>query len=125
MTSAIAVGVSGFNAASDRIRTSAANLANQYSTSQVKDGERIDEPYVPQKVEATSQASGGVTTRTVDKSPATIRTPNGDGTTTELPNVDTAEELIEMKFASYDAKANLATIRVQNNMQQSLLDIFV
>lgn len=126
MTSAIAIGVSGFNAASDRIKTSANNLANQFSTSQLQqDGQAVDTPYVPQQVQAISQSSGGVTTRTVDKNPATITGVNSSGEEVSEPNVDQAEELLELKLASYDAKANLATIRVQNHLQQSLLDIFV
>ncbi len=125
MMSPINIGVSGFNAASDRIQKSANNLANQFSTSQVKDGVVTDEPYVPQTVQAISEPGGGVTTKLIGKTPATVMTPNGDGTTSELPNVDTAEELVNMQLASYDAKANLATIKVQNQMSQSLLDIFV
>lgn len=125
MVSAITVGVSGFNAAAERVKTSADNLANQFSTARVEGGKVVNEPYVPQQVQSISQENGGVTTKRVDKYPASVPIAKGDGTTVDMPNVDTAEELVNMQVAANDAKANLAAMRIENKMQQSLLDIFV
>ena len=43
--------------------------------------------------------------------------------TTEQPKADPAQDLVDIKIAAYDYKANLSAIKVQDKMQQSLLDI--
>jgi flagellar basal body rod protein FlgC len=58
--------------------------------------------------------------------PVTITPPDETGNTQDQqvePAHDTATELVDMKIASYDYKANLKAIRIQDEIQQSLLDI--
>ncbi len=125
MISGISTALTGYNAATARVKTAADNLANQFSTARLENGEAVDTPYVPQQVQAVSQESGGVTTRLVGKTPATLAVPSGDGSVATVPNVDAAEELTTLVVAESDARANLSSIKVQNRVQQSLLDIFV
>lgn len=129
MMNAIGVSVSALQAASKRLEVSATNLANQNSTQTLKDGVVVKKPYEPQVVVQISNPNGGVTSRVETVANPTQKfyspeSPEADeaGFIT-LPNVDTANELINQKLASYDYKANLKAIQIQNNVQQSLLDI--
>ncbi|MGE0755007.1 MAG: flagellar basal body rod protein FlgC [Alphaproteobacteria bacterium] len=130
MVDAIGSALSGLRAASTRISVSANNLANQQSTSTRVGGQVLQEPFRPQRVEQVSQSTGGVLARVRDASPATIKVydptspaANSEGLV-ELPNVDTATELVNQRIATYDYKANLTSIKAQDDLQQSLLDIF-
>jgi flagellar basal body rod protein FlgC len=125
MISSLGNSISGLNAAEKRINVAANNIANQFSTARQENGKTVNEPYVPQQVQAVSEEAGGVTVKLVDKNPASIPIPGENGEVKQLPNVDTAEELVNIKIATYDAKANIAVIHTENKMQQSLLDIFV
>ncbi len=123
MVSSIDTALSGLNAASKRLEVSANNLANQFSTKSVTDGKVSDTPYSAQRVDQISLSSGGVTTQVSNTNPATNTVADPQGGLQQVPNVDTANELIQTKLASYDFKANLKTIQAQDNMFKNLLDI--
>jgi flagellar basal-body rod protein FlgC len=129
MVSAINSALSGIDAAERRIQNSANNIANQFSTRTVVDGQVTNQPFVPQRIQQVSGAGGSVRTVSSDVEPATTAVfdpsnpeANSEGIV-QFPNVDTAQELVAMQIASYDFKANLKTIKVEDNMQKSLLDI--
>lgn len=130
MVSPINTAISGLFAASRRLSVSANNIVNQGSTRTQVDGVETNTPYTPKQVVQISQATGGVITRVIDKNPATVGVfipdhPDADAEgVVQFPNVDIAEELVNQKIASYDYKANLKTIKVQDELQKSLLDIF-
>lgn len=130
MVGAISNALTGYKAATERLNVSAENLANQFSTARVENGKVTNEPYVPQTVQAISQEEGGVATRVVDKEAAFVKrfnpdSPNADANGLEdVPNVDTAEEAVNQVIASYDARANLKIIKVEDEIIQSALDIF-
>lgn len=125
MVSAIDTALSGLKAAGTRLSVAADNIANQSSTKTIKDGQHSDTPYVPKRVDLVSLSNAGVQAQVRDVTPSSVTAPdpNNPGGTQELPNVDLANELIQMKLASYDFKANIKTIKVQENLQKSLLDI--
>lgn len=124
MVSAIDSALSGIAAASKRIQVSANNLANQNSTQTNNNGQITDQPYTPQRVDQISLSNGGVQAIVKDVNPATVDVPDlQTGQLTKSPNVDTANELIQMQLASYDFKANLKTIKVQDELFKNLLDI--
>lgn len=130
MVTGIANAISGYQNAAKRIEVSAANIANQFATVKPKGEENSGEPYTPLAVVSISQQEGGVDSEVVPREPATLRqydpaNPNADenGVAT-LPNVDLAEELVNQAIASYDAKANLKVIKIENEILQSTLDIF-
>lgn len=125
MVPAITNALSGYKAATERLSVSAENIANQFSTSRVENGKVTNEPYVPQRVEAISQAEGGVTTERVAKEPASVpRLNSSTGELENVPNVNLEEEIVNQVIASYDAKANLRSIQIQNELFKSALDIF-
>lgn len=125
MVSAINTSLSGLTAASKRIEVAASNIANQNSTKTKTNDEVTDTPYVPQRVDLVSLSNAGVQAQVRDVEQPTIEVPDANSETglREVPNVDQAQQLIDIKIASYDYKANLKAIQVQNNVQDSLLDI--
>lgn len=123
MVSAMNVSLSGLTAASKRIEVAANNIANQNSTKKLKDGQVADEPYTPQRVDLVSLSNAGVQAQVKDVQPATTQQPDSDGKLQEVPNVDQAQQLVDMNVASYDYKANIKALKVQDKVQQSLLNI--
>lgn len=117
MVSPISASLSGLQAASKRLDVSSKNIANQQSLG-----------YEPQQVQQTSN-NGVVQTKVQTVSNPTQKLYQPDNPASDeagfidAPNVDLASELVNLKVASYDYKANLKAIAVQNNVEQSLLDI--
>ena len=129
MSTTIGSALSGLSAASRRVEVASSNIANQYSTSTQVDGVTTNRPYIPKDVVQISLGAGGVRTEVRDAGNPTVRhhdpeSPQADEYGfVEAPNVDQASELVELKIASYDYKANLKAIKVQDELHQSLLDI--
>ena len=128
MVSGVSASLAGLQVAAKRIQVAADNLANQQATSTRVEGNGIDEPYKPQRVVVTNE--GGVPVAKVETVPNPTQKvyvpdhPQADEYGfLKLPNVDQASELVDMKIASYDYKANLKAIKIQNDVEQSLLDI--
>lgn len=112
MVGVSAVSLSGLYASEKRLAVSADNIANADSTN-----------YKAKDVVQSTDDSGGVQARVVDRNPATITVPTNDGGTKELPNVDLAEEVVQAQVASYNAQANLKVLQTQNKLDKYLLDI--
>lgn len=123
MASSFDISLSGINAASKRLEVSANNIANQFSTKTLKNGEASDKPYTPQRVDQVSLSTGGVQAQANNVNPPTVTAPDAQGNPTQQPNVDQAEQLVQQNIASYDFKANLKSIQVQSDIMKSLLDI--
>lgn len=125
MVSAINTALSGLSAATRRLEVSANNIANQNSTQTNTNGEVSNTPFTPQRVDLVSLSNSGVIAQVRNQEPATTQVPNAESETglIEVPNVDVARELVEVKLASYDYKANIKVIKTQNELEQNLLDI--
>jgi flagellar basal body rod protein FlgC len=129
MISAINSAISGYTATTQRINTAANNIANAFSTSTDTNGVTSNTPYVPQQVEQSAQASGGVSTTTAPVNPPSVSvndpgSPNANAQgVAQLPNVDQGQQLLQANIASYDAQANLSVIKVDQKNTQSLLNI--
>jgi flagellar basal body rod protein FlgC len=125
MVSAINTALSGLIAASTELNVSANNIANQFSTKTNNNGQVTNTPYVPQKVDQVTLSTGGVQAVVNNVNPPTVPTinPNNPNGVSQLPNVDTAQELVNQQIASESYQANLKTIQIANQTLQSLLDI--
>ena len=128
MVSSIGSSLAGVNSAATRFAVAAGNIANQHSTSTVVDGVSVNEPYKPQRVVVSSE--GGVPVAKVEdvaNPTQKLYLPESEQADeygfVAVPNVDQAAELVNMQIAAYDYKANLKAIQIQNNIEQSLLDI--
>lgn len=129
MVSAINTALSGLTAASTRVNAAANNIANQNSTRTSENGETKVAPPPVLDVVQTTQEPAGVRAEVVDsaREPLKVFQPENPDADTEgfvrLPNVEPERELVDLKIASYDFKANLKTIQVQDNLFKSTLDI--
>lgn len=129
MVSSINSALSGLTAASARLNVAAENIANQNSTRTLKNGQVTNEPYQPQELLQSSLAEGGVTTsvQPADKPPALRFDPQDPGANENglvaSPDVDPVQELVNAQLASYDFKANLKTLKAQDELLQNTLDI--
>ncbi len=123
MVSAINTSLSGLTAASTRIEVASNNIANQDSTKSLENGQATNKPYTPQRVDLVSLSNAGVQAQVNNVNPATTQQSDGQGGVQDVPNVDQAQQLVDLKIASYDFKANIKAIKVQDNVEQSLLDI--
>lgn len=123
------IAVSGLQASSQRMQTSANNVANVSSTTSRIDGNRVLTPYQAQDTVQTSLESGGVQAQTRTKDPATVLLPDADNVAarpdglTEYPNVNLEEEVIQQQVAKYDFKANLKVVEAADEMMENLLNI--
>lgn len=127
--SAINSALSGLAASFQRVNVSAQNIANTESTLTLQGGQTLKQPYVPQRLQQSTDVSGGVTTHVEPVNPPTksLYDPNNAAADangiTQYPNVDTAEQLVNLQIARYDAEANLSVIKVQDKLFKSVLNI--
>ena len=130
MISAYNSALSGLDAASQRMAVSANNIANQFSTYSDVNGQTTDAPYVPQDiVQASQDNTGGVTTYTKPRNPASIPyftpdSPQADSNgMVDYPNVSPENEMMNVILASNSYKASVKTLQTQDEMFATLLDI--
>lgn len=128
MVDSIGASLGGLQAATRRAQVSAQNLANQHSTSTRVDGNVVNEAYQPQRVlQTTENGVPKTTVETVANPTQKLYLPDDpqadEAGFVDIPNVDQAAELVNLKIASYDFKANAKAIQVAQNIEQSLLDI--
>jgi flagellar basal body rod protein FlgC len=95
-----------------RIENAANNIANAQSSN-----------FRAQDVVQSTDASGGVSTRVVERNPATVPTVDRDGNVAERPNVNLEQEVIQADIATYSAQANLKVLQTQDRLDKYLLDI--
>lgn len=129
MSTVIGSALSGLAAASRRVEVAATNIANQNSTATQVNGVTTNKSYIPKDVVQISLGAGGVRTEVRDANNPTVKLYDPESLQAddygfvEYPNVDMAEELVNMQIASYDYKANLKSIKVHDNMTESLLNV--
>jgi len=126
----LATSLSGMLAAAKRVSTSASNIANQQSlVGEAADGALSNKPYVPQDVVQISDEAGGVNAVLQNRNPASVQAYRPDSPLADSeglvqePNVNTDTELVNQTIAAYDFKANLKALKVQDELQRSVLDI--
>lgn len=112
MASVSATALSGFFASERRLENAANNIANAQSSN-----------FRAQDVVQSSDATGGVSTRVVERNPATVQTTDSSGNVVERPNVSLEEEVIQAQVSTYSAQANLKVLQTQNQLDKYLLDI--
>jgi len=118
------IAVSGMQAATRRLENSSQNIANISTT-----GAKPGEAFRPQRVAQVAAEGGGVATnlRAIDPASFKAYDPTApaaaeDGTV-EYPNVNLEEEVVNLHMATYDFKANLKSLKAEDEMTKELLDI--
>jgi flagellar basal-body rod protein FlgC len=122
MNPILSTALSGLQAATRRVSVSANNIANALTS---RPASNPDGAFKAQRVVARSVPGGGVATDVVNKDPATVTGPDPSvpGGVSVFPNVDFAEEAVNQIEAVASYRANLAVIRTQEKLDNSLLDI--
>ncbi len=125
MTSSFAISLSGLEAASTRLATASANIANAQSAGE-GDGEGL---YRPLRVEQTSAPGGGTSAAVVEVEPATVPVfaphdprAGADGTVA-FPNISLSQQFAELRLAKIVYQANLAALEVSDEMLGELFDL--
>lgn len=130
MSIASAIAVSGLNVASLRLQVAASNIANSLSTGPLPDAanaENFPAAYSALRVNQTDAAGGGTSATVATITPATVYEPTApfadDNGMVAGPNVDRANELLQLLVARYTFAANAQVIRADAQMSASLLNI--
>ena len=126
MVNAITIALSGLTSATQRLNASASNIANASTSGSLEPGGQA--PYTPLTTQSRAQGdTGGVLTDVVPRNNAisTAYAPDSPFANSKgyigVPNVDLAEEAVNMKLAQLSYKANLSTIKVQKQIFDELL----
>lgn len=130
MTNAIGIALSGLQSAGVKLNASASNIAN-LATEGSLSGEG-QAPYSALTTVSTAQGgeTGGVSTRIVSKEPGFVPafspgSPFADENgLIGVPNVDFAEDIVKMKLAEIEYKANIGTFKAAREMNDELLGLF-
>ncbi len=130
MNAIMGIALSGLQAATKRLQVGASNVANMANRGAVAaDGTVEAGLYRPQQVVQVATTGGGVQAfaRPVDPAFHIVPDPSGalagnDGRVA-MPNVDLAEQTVEMIVAKTAYKANAAMIAVAQELDDVLLDI--
>ncbi len=129
MTEIYRTALSGIFAAGARIANNANNIANIFSTGRLpaNPGDATD-AYAPTRIGTQSAPNGGVI---VEKTPVTPAykvasdpdspKANADGLVA-APNIDLANELVDLRIASILYTANAVVIKTQSENEKRLLD---
>lgn len=132
MSIASAIAVSGLKVASLRLQVAASNIANSLSNGPLPDAanaENFPAAYSALRVNQTDAVGGGTSATVTTITPATVSSYEptapfaGDNGMVADPNVDLANELVQLLVARYTFAANAQLIRADAQMSASLLNI--
>ncbi len=134
MINAIQIALSGLNAASRRVEASASNIANMSSFGAL-DSANGPSPYQALTTTQTAVTSSGgdgvgVQADIISTNRPFVPAYEPDSPFADsnglvgVPNVDLAEEAVNLQLASTTYKANLKAIETITNMEDALLNIF-
>lgn len=133
MLNTISIALSGLNAASNKVSASASNIANMTTTGSLEAGKQAPYDALTTRQTAQSDAQGnpaGVRSDVVSAGRPFVPSyapgspfANADGMI-GTPNVDLAEEAINMSMAETSYKANISVIKTTDEMSEELLRIF-
>jgi flagellar basal-body rod protein FlgC len=132
MSIASTIALSGLNAASLRLLVASINIANSLSDGPlpgVPNPENFSAAYTPLRVNQTDVVGGGTSATVSAISPATVPAfdptapfANNDGFVAS-PNIDLANEVIQLLIARSNYAANAQVIRADAQMSAALLNI--
>lgn len=133
MSSILNIAVSGLNNAVTRIANAASNIVNASSTAPLPQNPGAYTGFTPQDVVSISADAGGnntgVASQLQPRNPAynTAYEPNSPLANAQglvaAPNVDLASELVTASVAKNDFAASATVIKIDEKIQQALLDI--
>lgn len=127
MISAIGIALTGLQSASTRLNASTSNIANFGTTGSLTDPDNA--PYTPLTTESKAiDVPGGVQTNIIPRANPYTPAYDPDSPYADAngiigtPNVDFAEEIVNIKLAELSYKANLKTIETVGQLFDELID---
>lgn len=132
MIGAINIALTGLTAASKQLLASASNIANLQTTGSLEDDKQA--PYTPLRTQQTAitdnQGNGqGVQATYTAKDPAFVPSYDPDSPFADengiigVPNIDLAEEAVNVNLAKIQYKANLKTIQAASDLSMELFRV--
>ncbi len=125
MIGAISTALTGLIASSKKVEASASNIANMGSAGSL-DPAAPNQPYQALTTVQTANGTGGVTASNVPKQPGVVNAyapdspfANAEGLVA-APNVDLAEEAVNLKIAELTYKANIGVLKTAQEMSEEL-----
>jgi flagellar basal-body rod protein FlgC len=128
MINSISIALSGLESATKKLQATASNIANMQTVGSLEPGGTP--PYTPITTQQTAQEDGGVRTEYVARNNpfSSAYMPGSpfadDNGVVGVPNVDLAEEAVNMTLAKTTYKANVGVLNAQKEMSDELLSIF-
>ena len=129
MIGAISTALTGLAAASKKVEASASNIANMGSAGSL-DPASPNQPYQALTTVQTANGAGGVTATNIPKTPGFVNAyaPDSPFANAEgmvgAPNVDLAEEAVNLKIAEITYKANVSVLKTADEMAEELNSLF-
>lgn len=132
MSIASTIAVSGLSVASLRLQVAASNIANASSDGPLPgtpNPENFPSAYSALRVNQVDNLAGGTSATVTNVSPSTVATydpsaPYADGRgMVASPNVDLANELVQVLIARFSYAANAQVIRADAQMSAALFDL--
>ncbi|MCH2038454.1 MAG: hypothetical protein MK137_07680 [Rickettsiales bacterium] len=128
MIGGISASLSGLLASTRQVNNTASNIANLQSTSTLKDGQLINEPFIPNQIVNVSQEGGGVYSVSVPLTNPTVPLyvpgsilANEQGLV-DYPNVNIATEVTNLIVAEQSYKSNINALETIKETLDILLD---
>jgi flagellar basal-body rod protein FlgC len=128
MIKSINIALSGLNAASNRLNASASNIANLHTAGALEgEGPR---PFTPITTQQTTSDNGGVNSEIVARQQPFTPDFDPDSPFADengiigVPNVDLAEESVNLILAKLQYKANIEVIQTASELSDELLNAF-
>lgn len=132
MIGTINIALSGLEAATKKINASASNITNLQTVGSIEDSSRA--PYDPLTTKQTAQSVGGggtgVNSEVISTGRAFVPSfdPDSPFANAEgiigVPNINLAEEAVNLILAELNYKANIETLKTASEMSDELLNIF-
>lgn len=128
MAGTINIALSGLNAATQRLNASAQNIANLQTVGSLQEGQQA--PFTPVETVQSASENGGVRANIVPRNTPFVPTFDPDSPFADengiigVPNINLAEEAVNLILAELSYKANLSVIETASELDQELLNIF-
>jgi flagellar basal-body rod protein FlgC len=132
MSIAGTIAISGLNAAGLRLQVAASNIANSLSDGPLpgpSNPENVPPAYSALRINQADVVGGGTSAAVIAASPAVVQSydptaPFADANgMVASPNVDLANEFVQLMIARYSFAANAQMIRADAQMSASLLNV--
>lgn len=125
MIGAISTALTGLIASSKKVEVSASNIANMGSAGSLDPANPV-RPYQALTTVQTTNGTGGVTAGNIPKQPGVVNAyaPDSPFANAEgmvgVPDVDLAEEAVNLKIAELTYKANIGVLKTAMEMSEDL-----